>query len=112
MRVSSQYGDPIEFELYTQFLQIGNGHTPMVLGQLSFNAVTGYENYAKNLWISYTSDGVTFGNEVLIPYSEKYNYTNKSLFNNLGMAMGNIGFKVRGQITGGLNITNFTVNGL
>ena len=112
MRVSSQYGKPIEFELYTQFLQIGNGHTPMVLGQLSFNAVTGYENYAKNLWISYTSDGVTFCNEVLIPYSEKYNYTNKSLFNNLGMAMGNIGFKIRGQITGGLNISNFTVNGL
>ncbi|MEL7477287.1 MAG: packaged DNA stabilization protein [Pseudomonadota bacterium] len=112
MRVSSQYGDPIEFELYTQYLQIGNGHTPMILGQLSFNAVTGYENFAKNLWISYTSDGVTFGNEVLIPYSEKYNYTNKSLFNNLGLAMGNIGFKVRGQITDGLNISNFTVNGL
>lgn len=112
MRVSSQYGEPVEFELYTQFLQIGNGHTPMVLGQLSFNAVTGYENFAKNLWISYTSDGVTFGNEVLIPYSEKYNYTNKSLFNNLGMAIGNIGFKVRGQITDGLNISNFTVNGL
>lgn len=112
MRVSSQYGDPIEFELYTKFLQIGDGHTPTVLGQLSFNAVTGYENFAKNLWISYTSDGVTFGNEVLIPYSEKYNYTNKSLFNNLGMAMGNVGFKVRGQITGGLNISNFTVNGL
>lgn len=112
MRVSSQYGDPIEFELYTQFLQIGNGHTPTVLGQLSFNAITGYENFAKNLWISYTSDGVTFGNEVLIPYSEKYNYTNKTLFNNLGMAMGNIGFKIRGQITEGLNISNFTVNGL
>lgn len=112
MRVSSQYGNPIEFELYTQFLQIGNGHTPTILGQLSFNAVTGYENFAKNLWISTTSDGVTFGNEVLIPYSEKYNYTNKSLFNNLGMAMGNVGFKVRGQITGGLNISNFTVNGL
>ena len=110
--LSSQYDQPVEFELYTQYIQIGDGVTPKVIGSLTFNAVTGYENYAKNLWLSYTSDGVTFGNEMVMPYTDKYNYTNRTLINNLGMARGHCGFKIRGQITGCLNISGFTVGGL
>ncbi len=109
--VSSQYGSPIEFEIYTKMFQVGNGRVPQRMGSLSFNTVSGYENYAKNLWLSFTSDGVTFGNEMMIPLPAKYDYTKSNLVNNLGVARGDIGFKVRGQITNGLNICSFTIGG-
>lgn len=109
--LSSQYGEPIEFELYTKLFQIGNGRIPQRMGSLSFNTVSGYENYAKNLWLSFTSDGVTFGNEKMIPLPPKYDYTKANLVNNLGVTRGEVGFKIRGQITGGLNICSFTLGG-
>lgn len=107
--VSSIYGEPIEYVMYSAINKIGDGVTPTILGALSLESPSGFSNYAKSVFISSTNNGLTYGNEYQMPFDEKFDYTKSHLVRSLGMTIGKIGFKVRGITKTGFNISAFEV---
>lgn len=91
MASAAQYDDAGEFLLFTPLLKADNA----LLFDFEVESASGLAQYAEKLFISATTDGVTYGREQLITADDRYRYDARVLWRRVGRCRKNIGFRVR-----------------
>ena len=107
--VSSQYGELVEFLLYTPFIRVNNGRGVVPLFDLKFDSIFGHVNEFQSIFISFTTDGLMYGNEYRLQYNDPRVYNNRPMIGNLGSAADSIGFKLRVMSKDPVNLSGFSV---
>ena len=107
--VSSQYGELVEFLLYTPFIRVNNGRGVVPLFDLKFDSIFGHVNEFQSILISLTTDGLMYGNETRIEYNDPREYNNKPMVKVVGPIMDAVGFKLRVQSKDPVNLSGFSV---
>ena len=93
--VVTQYGTQEEWILYTPFIYLEAAS----IDEIEIFIIPGFSNSANSVAVSLTYDGVTFGTEYLIDYSEMGSYGTSFIVRRLGYVSGMVGFKFRGVST-------------
>nr|WP_319552449.1 packaged DNA stabilization protein [uncultured Vibrio sp.] len=88
---SAQYDVQQEHLLYTPLIKGDNAR----LFDFSLEASTGVAQIADKLFLSATTDGITFGQERTIVQNKPFDYNKRVLMRRIGRVRRNIGFKIR-----------------
>lgn len=107
--ISSQYGELVEFLLYTPFVRVNNGLGVVPLFDLKFDSIFGHANEFQSVFISFTTDGLMYGNEYRLEYNDPRVYNNRPMIGNLGSVADSVGFKLRVMSKDPVNLSGFSV---
>lgn len=107
--VSSQYGELVEFLLYTPFIRVNNGRGVVPLFDLKFDSIFGHVNEFQSIFISFTTDGLIYGNEYRLEYNDPRTYNNRPMIGSLGSLADSVGFKLRVMSKDPVNLSGFSV---
>ncbi|HIE4798961.1 TPA: packaged DNA stabilization protein [Serratia marcescens] len=91
MSSAAQYDDAGELLLFTPLLKADN--TPLFDFELESSG--GLALFAEKLFLSATTDGITYGREQLVKSDDRYRYDARILWPQVGRCRKNIGFRVR-----------------
>ncbi|PPY09954.1 hypothetical protein C3D81_21555, partial [Cronobacter sakazakii] len=58
-------------------------------------SATGVSQFAEQMFISATTDGINYGKEQLIPWNAPFRYDQRAILQRIGRIRKNIGFKIR-----------------
>ena len=107
--VSSQYGELVEFLLYTPFVRVNTDRGVVPLFDLKFDSIFGHVNEFQSIFISFTTDGLMYGNEYRLRYNDPRTYNSRPMIGNLGSVADSVGFKLRVQSKEPVNLSGFSV---
>lgn len=91
MSSAAQYEDASEILLFTPLLKADN----QLLFDFEIEPANGLALYGEKLFVSATTDGVTYGREQLIKSDDRYRYDARILWRQVGRCRKNIGFRIR-----------------
>ncbi|MFS9520240.1 packaged DNA stabilization protein, partial [Klebsiella pneumoniae] len=89
--------------------------TPMIkvpdkrLFDFEVEAITGFTGDDERFFLSTTFDGLTFGREVMVPYSRRHQYDRRIRWARIGRVRRNVGFKLRFVSLAPLSVSGCTV---
>lgn len=89
--LTSQYGQQQEHLLYTPLFKADNARA----FDFELESATGVSQFAEQIFISATTDGINYGKEKLIPWNAPFRYDQRSILERVGRIRRNIGFKIR-----------------
>ena len=107
--VSSQYGELVEFLLYTPLVRVNQGRGKVPLFDLKFDSVYGHVNEFQAVYLSQTIDGMMYGNEYRLRFNDPLVYNNRPMISNLGAIDDSIGYKLRVLSKEPVNLSGFSV---
>ena len=91
--VTTQYGASAEWVLYTPFLKLED----LSIDEMNIETIPGFSGSDNaTVFISLTYDGITYGKEWTLRYSEPSKYNRRFIANRLGFVRNWVGFKLRG----------------
>jgi hypothetical protein len=91
--VFTHYGDPVEWLLFTPFLDLES----LSIDQLEIETIPGNTSFDDaTVAFSLTSDGITYGKEWFAMYGEPLDYGKRFFIRRLGDTKDWVGFKFRG----------------
>jgi len=90
--VNTHYDVIAEWILYTPFVRLET----FSIDEIEIDTIPGYSNSSETVAISITYDGVTFGTEYWMDYSEIGSYSTRFIVRRLGYVSDWAGFKLRG----------------
>ena len=93
--VVTHYGVQVEWILYTPFINLETAS----IDEIEINTIPGFSNSTETVAVSLTYDGVTFGTEYWLDYSEIGSYSTRFIARRLGYVGEWVGFKFRGVST-------------
>ena len=93
--VVTHYDQQIEWILYTPFVNLETAS----IDEIEINTIPGFSASVETVAISLTYDGVTFGTEHWMDYSEIGSYGTRFIVRRLGYISEWVGFKFRGAST-------------
>ena len=94
--VVTHYGEKVEWELFTPFLYLEK----MSIDKVEITTIPGFNIIDDaTVAISLTENGLTYGGEYWLEYSEPLDYGNRFIFRRLGYVKDFVGFKFRGIST-------------
>lgn len=89
--LTSQYGQQQEHLLYTPLFKADNARA----FDFELESATGVSQFAEQMFISATTDGINYGKEQLIPWNSPFRYDQRAILQRIGRIRRNIGFKIR-----------------
>ncbi|EIX1501599.1 packaged DNA stabilization protein [Cronobacter sakazakii] len=89
--ITSQYGAQQEHLLYTPLFKADNARA----FDFELESATGVSQFAEQMFISATTDGINYGKEQLIPWNAPFRYDQRAILQRIGRIRKNIGFKIR-----------------
>lgn len=89
--LTSQYGVQQEHLLYTPIFKADNARA----FDFELESATGISQFAEQMFISATTDGINYGKEQLIPWNAPFRYDRRAILQRIGRIRKNIGFKIR-----------------
>lgn len=89
--LTSQYGQQQEHLLYTPLFKADNARA----FDFELESSTGVSQFAEQMFISATNDGINYGKEQLIPWNSPFRYDQRAILQRIGRIRRNIGFKIR-----------------
>ena len=107
--ISSQYDELVEFLLYTPFIRVNPNKGVVPLFDLKFDSIFGHVNDFQSVFISFTTDGLMYGNEYRLRYNDPRMYNSRPMIGNLGSVADSVGFKLRVQSKDPVNLSGFSV---
>jgi len=93
--VVTHYGVQVEWILYTPFIYLETAS----IDEIEIFTIPGFSNSVETVAISLTYNGVTFGTEYWLDYSEIGSYNTSFIVRRLGYVSDWVGFKFRGAST-------------
>nr|DAN88416.1 MAG TPA: stabilization protein [Caudoviricetes sp.] len=103
--ISSQYDSPTEHLLFTPMIKVPDKR----LFDFEVEAITGFTGDDERFFLSTTFDGLTFGREVMVPYSRRHQYDRRIRWPRIGRVRRNVGFKLRFVSLAPLSVSGCTV---